>query len=173
MDIDDRVDSLYKLARNYPDNRELQEAVAVIKSLRSSQGQYKRWNQQYRDDNSHLKDQIVEISATNVDLQKELDSLTSEMRNLTEEKAKITAEREKVIAELKQIEMEVKVAAHNVRSTKSVYGKLTILWTLVKSLFLDDNWEDFGSINNNLPSDPDRPQMGSGQSNINKSLLDK
>ncbi|BAG03951.1 MAG: hypothetical protein DWQ53_16625 [Microcystis flos-aquae DF17] len=50
---------------------------------------------------------------------------------------------------------------------------LTILWTLVKSLFLDDNWEDFGSINNNLPSDPDRPQMGSGQSNINKSLLDK
>jgi len=28
MDIDDRVDSLYKLARNYPDNRELQEAVA-------------------------------------------------------------------------------------------------------------------------------------------------
>lgn len=43
MDIDARVDSLYKLARNYPDNRELQEAVAVIKSLRSSQGQYKRW----------------------------------------------------------------------------------------------------------------------------------
>jgi hypothetical protein len=77
MDIDDRVDSLYKLARNYPDNRELQEAVAVIKSLRSSQGQYKRWNQQYRDDNSHLKDQIVEISAPNIDLQKELDSLNS------------------------------------------------------------------------------------------------
>jgi predicted RNase H-like nuclease (RuvC/YqgF family) len=173
MNIDDRVDSLYKLAKKYPDNQELQEAVSVIKSLRGSQGQYKRWNQQYRDDNNNLKDQVLEISTNNLDLQKELESLNAEMLNLTQEKTKIIAQREQAIAELKHIEMEVKVAAHNVRSTKSVYGKLTILWTLVKSLFLDDNWEDFGSIDNSLPPDPDKPQMGSGQSNINKSLLDK
>jgi hypothetical protein len=166
MDIDERVKSLYKLADNHSDNAELQEAVEVVKSLRRSQGSLQGWNKRQREE-------ISEKARANEELQARLNSISAEMQSLTEAIARRTAEKERAIAELKNIEREVKIAAHNVRATKSVFGKFTILWTLLRSLFLDEEWEDFGSIDNRLSTDPDKPQMGSGQADVNRSLLDK
>jgi chromosome segregation ATPase len=166
MEIDERVDSLYKRAKKQPDNAELQEAVEVVKFLRRSQGSLQGWNHRYREEKSELTEKIETLKG-------ELDSLNAEMFTLGQEISRRTAEKERAIAELKNIEREVKMAAHNVRETKSIFGKFSIVWTLLRSLFLDEDWEDFGAIDNRLPTDRDRPQMESDRANINRSLLDK
>ncbi|WP_332867674.1 hypothetical protein [Pannus brasiliensis] len=187
MDIDERVDSLYKLARKNPDNSELQDVVEIVKFLRRSQGSLQGWNERYRQEKGDLKLQIDSLNAELESLNSEVSTLTrdrermsaereklnAEMLDLTESIAKRTAEKERAIAELKNVEREVKMAARNVRETRSIFGKFTILWTLLRSLFLDEEWEDFGAIDNRLPTDPDKPQMGSGQADNNRSLLDK
>lgn len=188
MDIDERVESLYKLARKNPDNAELQDAVEIVKSLRRSRGSLQGWNDRYRQEKGDLTSQIdslklelnelnAEVSGLTRDRERmiaERERLDAEMLKLTESIAERTAEKERAIAQLKNIDREVKMAARNVRETKSIFGKFSILWTLLRSLFLDDEeWEDFGAIDNRLPTDPDKPQMGSGPADNNRSLLDK
>ncbi|MEA5511598.1 hypothetical protein VB715_17630 [Crocosphaera sp. UHCC 0190] len=184
---EDRIKNVYKLARSYPDDPNLQESVEIIKSLRRSQGALQGWNERYRFDNTQLKGEIVYLSDENSQLQTEvndlslnLDSLKSElanlnqeMLNLTQEKARIYAERARVIAELKKIETEVEIATIKAKETKSLYGKFTIIWTLMQSLFFSDDPQDFGKIDNTVAYDPEKPQMAIDPVAIGKDLLDK
>lgn len=173
MNIDERVKDFYELAKKHPDDANLQEALALVKSLRHSQGSLKGWNERYRLDNGALKTEITQFSQDNAFLKKELATLNQEMLQLTHEKEKIVAQRQKAIAELKHIQTEVEVAAANVKQTKSLFGKFSILWVLIKSLFLDDDFGGYGKIDDSLPPDPDKPQMNTDTASVNRSLLDK
>ncbi len=185
--IDTRVKSVYKLAKNYPDNEQLQEAVEVVKTLRRSQGQLAYWTEQHKTDKKQLKAEIITLSKENQELEiqiklksEDIDSLKSELKQLdqqmiqlTEDKQKMSAQRDKVLAELKYIEREVKLANSQVKETKSLYGKFSIVWTLLQALFFSDDPQDFGKIDNTLEPDPDKPQMGTSPSDNGRSLLNR
>ncbi len=64
-----------------------------------------------------------------------------------------------------------KLANYKVKETKSLYGKFSIVWTLLQALFFSDDPQDFGKIDNTLEPDPDKPQMGTSPSDHGKSLL--
>ncbi|MEA5535299.1 hypothetical protein [Crocosphaera sp. XPORK-15E] len=51
---EDRVKNVYQLAKSYPNDTNLQEAVTIIKSLRRSQGALQGWNERYRFYNTQL-----------------------------------------------------------------------------------------------------------------------
>ncbi|MGK7941137.1 MAG: hypothetical protein AB4062_13495 [Crocosphaera sp.] len=185
--INTRVNAVYKLAKNYPENKQLQEAVEVVKTLRRSQGQLVRRREEQKIEKKSLKAEIVKISKENQELKveinlkyesiealkSELTDLNQQMVKLTQDKQTITAQRDKVIAELKNIETEVELATIKVKETKSLYGKFSIVWMLIQSLFFSDNPQDFGKIDNTLPYDPNKPQMGTSQSDIGRHSLDK
>jgi predicted RNase H-like nuclease (RuvC/YqgF family) len=170
--IEQKVSEIYVLARQNPDNVPLQEAVELVKSLRRSRGALQSWNGRYREINSDLSAEITQISQEKSQLELELTHINQEMAQLVLQKERLLAERSRVLAQLREIEVEVEVAAQKVRQTDSLFGKFTILWTLMKSLFLDDGG-DFGKIDSRLPPDPDRPQMESDRASINRSLLDR
>lgn len=172
-EIDHKVQGLYQLAKTNPDNLHLQEAVALIKTLRRSQGALQSWNGKYRQVNSELTSEMAQISQDNALLQGEIAQLNQEMQGLVYQKERILAERSRVIAELNAIQTEVEVAAIKVRETRSLFRKFSILWTLIKSLFLENDPEGFGRIDSILPADPDKPQMETDQASVNRSLLDR
>lgn len=172
-EIDKRVKELYQLAEMNPDNLQLQKAVALIKTLRRSQGALQSWNGRYREVNSELASEMAQVSQDNALLKDEIAQINQEMENLVYQKGQILAERSRVIAELNAIQTEVEIAAMKVRETRSLFGKFSILWTLVKSLFLEDDPADFGKIESTLPVDPNKPQMETDQASINRSLLDR
>jgi chromosome segregation ATPase len=159
-ELDQRVEELYTLARQKPDDTNLQEAVDIVKTLRRSQGALKGWNGRYREENNNLNQEIQQIST-------ELSLLNQQMQQLTEDKQRILREREKFLAELKHIETEVQVAAARVKNTKTTWGKLDILWTLVKSLFLDESFH-LGKIDNSLPPEERGTWLGSSAADIQK-----
>lgn len=187
VDIDTRVKSVYKLAKHYPNNEELQEAVGVVKTLRRSQGQLTYWSEQHKIDKKKLKAEIVTLSKENQELEvqiklkiEDIDALKSELRQydeqmvkLTQDKKRAIAERDKVIGELKHIETEVELATKKVQQTQSLYGKLSILWVLIQSLFFSDDSQSFGKIDNTVSYDPNKPQMGTTSADIGRNLLDK
>ncbi len=187
VDIDTRVKSVYKLAKHYPNNEQLQEAVGVVKTLRRSQGQLAFWSEQHKIDKKKLKAEIVTLSRENQELEVqiklksenintlnfELIQIDKQMVKLTQDKQKAIAERDKVIANLKHIQTEVELARMKVQQTQSIYGKLGILWTLIQSLFFSDDPQGFGKIDNSVEYDPNKPQMGTSQSDIGRDLLDK
>lgn len=185
--IDTRVKSIYKLAKAYPDNEQLQEAVGIVKTLRRSQGQLAYWSKQHKIDKKKLKAEIITLSKENQELEvqiklkseniavlkSELQQINEQMTQLTEDKQRAIAQRDRVIAELKHIETEVELASIKVKETKSIYGKFSIIWTLIQSLFFSDNPPDIGEIDNTLPYDPNKPQMGTSPADIGRDLLDK
>ncbi|GBF82759.1 hypothetical protein [Aphanothece sacrum] len=199
-EIDKKVNNLYQLAKKLPDDTNLQESIAVIKTLRLSQGQYKRWNNEYRIDNTELKEEIeqleennqglqgqiiqisndnnklkieiVKLSQDNDSLKSELATINQEMVQLTQEKQNILAEKSKVIAELKNIETEIELAVMKVKETKSLFGKFSILWTVISGIF-QDNIGDYGKIDNALPTYADKPQMNIDPAAIGKDLLNR
>lgn len=187
VDIDTRVKSVYKLAKSYPDNEQLQEAVGVVKTLRRSQGQLAFWSEQHKIDKKKLRAEIITLCKENQELEvqiklklEDINSLKSElaqinqqMTQLTQEKQKVIAQRDKVIADLRHIETEVELARMKVQQTQSIYGKLGILWTLIQSLFFSDDPQGFGKIDNSVESDPDKPWMGTSSADIGRNLLDK
>ncbi len=94
------------------------------------------------------------------------------MVQLTEEQQKMMIQRDRVVRELKQIETEVKLTTIKVKETKSLYGKFSIVWTLLQALFFSDDPQDFGKIDNTPEPDPDKPQMGTSPADIGRSLSD-
>ncbi|MGB5594420.1 MAG: hypothetical protein WBM32_02910 [Crocosphaera sp.] len=185
--IDNRVKSVYKLAKIHPDNEQLQEAVEVVKTLRRSQGQLAYWSEQHKIDKKELKREIVLLSKENQELevqitlksqnldslQSELTQLNQQMVQLTQDKQRMIAQRDKVVAELKHIETEVELASIQVKETNSLYGKFSIVWTLIQSLFFSDDPQDFGNIDNTLPDYIDKDQMKTDPASIGRNLLDK
>ena len=127
--IDTRVKGVYKLAKAYPDNEQLQEAVEVVKTLRRSQGQSVRRREEYKLDQKKLKAEIIKVSKENQELEvqiklksenievlkSELNQIHEQMMQLTEDKQRMIAQRDKVLAELKQIETEVELATKRVQ----------------------------------------------------------
>ncbi|MDJ0600129.1 MAG: hypothetical protein QNJ37_14970 [Crocosphaera sp.] len=185
--IDTRVKNVYKLAKHYPDNEQLIEAVEVVKTLRRSQGQLQYWSKQHKVDKKKLKAEIVTLSRENQELEieirlksenievfkAELTQINEQMTQLTQEKQKMVAQRDKVVAELKQIETEVEIATIKVQKTNNLFEKFSIIWTLIQSLFFSDNPQDIGKIDNTLPYDPNKPQMETNPADINRDLLDR
>lgn len=200
-DIDTRVKLVYKLAKAEPDNKNLCEAVEVIKTLRRSQGQLAYWSQQHIVDKKQLKGEIIKLGQDKIKLKEQVNLFSQEkeqlagqvtllsqnievlksdlvarnqeMNQLTQEKQRIIAQRDKVIAELKNIETEVEIATKKVQETTSLYGKFTIIWTLVQSLFFSNEPQEMGKIDNRLPNYADQDQMKTDQASINRNLLDK
>ncbi|EAZ90877.1 DUF3450 domain-containing protein [Crocosphaera chwakensis] len=186
VDIDTRVKSVYKLAKAYPDNGHLQEAVGVVKTLRRSQGQLAHWSDQHKIDKKQLKAEIITLSKENqelevqirlkseniVSLKSELTQINEQMTQLTEEKRRMIVQRDRVVAELKQIETEVEIATIKVQQTNDLFEKFSIIWTLIQSLFFRDHHKDYGKIENTPEPDPDKPQMGTSPADIGKNLLD-
>ena len=186
-DIDIRVKSMYKLAKACPEDQNLQEAIEVIKTLRRSQSQSVRRREESKIEKQRLKSEIVQLSQENLklgeevtslshninSLQSELTTLNSEMVQLTQDKQRIIAQRDRVIAELKNIETEVEIATQKVQEANSWYGKFTIIWTLIQSLFFSDEPETIGTIDKTLPDYPDQPQMNTDPASIGRDLLDK
>jgi chromosome segregation ATPase len=125
------------------------------------------------EDNQELKVQI-HLKSQDIDsLNSELTQLNQKMGQLAQDKQRMIAERNKVIAELKHIETEIELASIKVKDTNSLYGKFSIIWTLIQSLFFSEDPQDFGKIDNSLPDYNDKPQMGTTPSDIGKNLLDK
>jgi len=48
--IEDRVTQIYQVAKQNPEDANLQEAVSLIKSLRRSQGALQGWNGRYKEE---------------------------------------------------------------------------------------------------------------------------
>lgn len=197
--FEELIKHLYEMARENPDDEKLQEIVDLIKFLRRSRGSLQSWNQRYRSDITNLQDEVNEQMLTNEALQQDLARAQQEMQQLALEKQRLAQEREKIRAELKQIDQEVKVAAAKVRSTKSLYGKFSIVWSFLQSTFFSDNPQDFGKIepgdagsnagkggnngNGNFPGagviDPepedydDKPWMKTDRASVQRDLLDR
>lgn len=171
--LEQQVKQLYQLAKENEQDESLQMAVDVIKSIRRSRGSLQAWNQRYREGIETLNEEIKLQESQNLALKQELAMLSQEMEIMAYEKQRLQAEKQKVLAELRNIELEVKVATQKVQSTRSLYGKFSIVWGFLQSVFFSDNPQDFGKIDNSIEPDPDKPQMGSGVADTQKSLLDK
>lgn len=171
--LEQQVKQLYQQAKEESDNESLQMAVDVIKTMRRSRGSLQAWNQRYREGIDSLSEEVKIREAQNLTLQEELKILSQEMEIIAYEKQRLQAEKQKVMAELREIEIQVNVAAKKVQSTHSLYGKFSIVWEFLQSVFFSDDPQDFGAINNAIEPDPDKPQMGSGVANNQRSLLDK
>ncbi|MDJ0659589.1 MAG: hypothetical protein QNJ42_08865 [Crocosphaera sp.] len=182
--IDTRVKSVYKLAKAYPDNEQLQEAVGIVKTLRRSQGQLAYWSEQHQIDKKKLKAEIITLSKENQELEvqiklksenieilkSELQQINEQMTQLTQDKQRMIAHRDKVLADLKQIKTEVELATINVQKTNNLFEKFSIIWTLIQSLFFSNNPQDYGKIDNTLPDFDDKPWMGTSPADIGKDL---
>lgn len=191
--FEELIKRLYEMAKESPEDENLQEVVKLIKFMRRSRGSLQSWNQRYRSDITNLQDEVNEQMLTNENLQQQLAEAQQEMEQLGLEKQRLTREREKIRAELRQIDQEVKVAAEKVRSTNSLYGKFSIVWQFLQSTFFSEDPQTFGKIErgddddeDNLPPgagviDPDRkpnddgdkPWMGSSRADIQRDLLDR
>lgn len=169
--LDQQAQMLYQLAKENPTDENLQLAVNIVKSTRRSRGSLQGWNQRYRDDIVDLGERIEAHQTENLALIQELETLNQELVQLTQEKIRLVAERQKAIAELKNIDTEVKMAVAQVKQSTSWYGKFSILWSFLNSLFLDN--EDMGEVDYVIQPDPDNPQLGSSVSDIQRSLLDR
>ena len=177
--LEKSIKELYQLAKER-DDESFQLAVDVIKTMRRSRGSLQAWNQRYREGIESLHEDIQAQEDLNHRLQSELNLLKEDMQEIALEKQRILQERQKAIQqrdfltnELKQIDIEAKVAAEKVQSTKSLFGKFSIMWTFFQSTFFSDDPKDYGVIDNSFEPDPDKPQLGSGIANLQKDLLDK
>ena len=144
IDIDTRVKDVYKLAKTYPNNAELQEAVGIVKTLRRSRGQLVYRSEQHKIDKKKLKAEIVTLSKENQELEvqikikyetiellkSELTQINEQMTQLTQEKQRMIAQRDRVVAQLRKIETEVEIATIKVRETNDLFHKFSIIWTV-------------------------------------------
>ncbi|ACB00992.1 conserved hypothetical protein (plasmid) [Picosynechococcus sp. PCC 7002] len=190
--FEELIKRLYEMARENPDDEDLQAIVELIKFLRRSRGSLQSWNHRYRSDITNLQDEVNDQMLTNESLQQDLLRAQQEMQQLALEKQRLAQEREKIRAELKEIDREVKVAAAKVRSSKSLYGKFSIVWNFLQSTFFSDDPQDFGKIEPGNDDDPDippsagpvdpnpnpnsggdKPWMSSSRADIQRDLLDR
>lgn len=191
---EDRVKAFYKLTNKNPEDPNLKEAYEIIVSLRKWQGQYQRWNDEYRKNKKELKEEIIHLSEENQQLEQQVvtiaqvnnslqfkltkikqekEELNYEMEKLTYEKQRILTERDRIKNELRKIETEVEMIAIKVKQTNSLYGKFTIVWQFLQSVFFSNDPKDFGTIDNTLPGYEDKPQMKTDPGSIGRDLLDK
>jgi predicted nucleic acid-binding Zn-ribbon protein len=172
--VEAKVQHLYKLAKEYPDDERLQTAVAAVKSLRRSRGSLQSWNSRYRQEVGELQSEIQVKDQEKLALEQELDKVQQEVHAMVAQKQRLLAERERVQAELRHIQTEVELAAVRVKETHGWYGKFTILWTFINSVFFDDgDRPEMGKIETSVKPDPDRPQMQTDPASIGKDLLDR
>ena len=178
--LDKQVKELYQIAKERCDDQSLQLAVDVIKTMRRSRGSLQAWNQRYREGIESLHEDIQAQEDLNHTLQSELNFLKEDMQEMTLEKQRILKEKAQLIqkrdiltSELKQIDLEAKMAASKVQSTKSLFGKFSIMWSFFQSTFFSDDPKDYGVIDSSFDPDPDKPQLSSGIASLQKDLLDK
>lgn len=172
--VEEKVQRLYKLAKDYPEDERLQTAVEAVKSLRRSRGSLQSWNGRYRQEVNQLNTEIRLKEQEKLALQRELDQAQQEVDAMIQQKQRLMAERDKVQAELKNIQTEVKIAAVQVKEADTWLGKFSVLWSFINSVFFDDSDRpDMGNINMRLKPDPNRPQMETDPASIGRSLLDK
>jgi hypothetical protein len=176
--IEEQVKVLYQLARENPEDENLQTAVKIVKKVRRSRGSLQGWNERYRGDIRSLNDQIL-IQA------QEKAHLQSELQKIVEQKTSIIIQRDKAKAELRKIEIEASIAAAQLRKNYSWYGKFMILWNFVRSVFDISLDMDGNAVitNPNHPNNPrilgdlddlnDKPWMGTDSASIQRDLLDR
>lgn len=170
--VEEKVQRLYQLAKKYPDDERLQTAVAAVKSLRRSRGSLQGWNSRYRQEVGQLNTEIQLKDQEKLALEQELDKVQQEVQGMVAQKQRLIAERERVQAELRHIQTEVELAAARVKETHGWFGKFSILWTFVNSVFFDDgDRPEMGKIETSVKPDPDRPQMQTDPASIGKDLL--
>ncbi|MGB2923667.1 MAG: hypothetical protein WBB82_00020 [Limnothrix sp.] len=171
QDLDQQAYQLYQLAKDHPDDENLQLAANLVKSTRRSRGSLQGWNQRYRGNISDLGEQLHNQEDANIQLKAELNVLSQELRDLTQQKIRMAQERDKLTGQLREIETEVTMAVAKVKQSKTLYGKFSALWSFMNSLFLDN--EDMGEFDYSIEPDPDKPQLGSSIADVQRSLLDK
>jgi seryl-tRNA synthetase len=172
--VEEKVQRLYKLAKEHPDDERLQMAKEAIESLRRSRGSLQGWNGRYREEVSQLNTEIQVKDQEKIALTQELGKVQQEVQAMIQQKQRLIAEREKVQAELRHIQTEVELAAARVKETHGWFGKFSILWTFINSVFFDDgDRPDMGKIETSVKVDPDRPQMQTDPASIGKDLLNR
>lgn len=157
--IEEKISQLYQMAKDNPDDTNLQSAVELIKTLRRSRGSLQGWNERYRGDIRLLNTQIESKESEITILQTELDNAKQEVNHLIEQKRLALIERDKVKAELRNIEIEIKVAVAQIKENHSWYGKFMILWNFIRSVFVDipPDSDENGIVDN--PNNPDSPRI--------------
>jgi hypothetical protein len=175
MDIvEEKVQRLYKLAKEYPEDERLQTAVEAVKSLRRSQGSLQGWNSRYRQEVGQLNTAIQLKDQEKLALEQELNRVQQEVHTMVAQKQRLVAERERVQAELRHIQTEVELAAARVKETHGWFGKFSILWSFVNSVFFDDgDRPEMGTVETAVKPDPDKPQMQTDPASLGKDLLDR
>jgi hypothetical protein len=156
--IEQQVEQLYQLAKENPDDTNLQAAVQIVKTLRRSRGSLQGWNERYRVNIESLDDQI-EIQESEISrLQSDLDNANEQVKNVIEKTRLAIIERDKVKAELRKIEVEVNMAVAQIKENHSWYGKFMILWNFIRLVFdVPPDMDGNGVLKN--PKDPKDPKI--------------
>ena len=172
--VEEKVQRLYKLAKQHPDDENLQTAVAAVKSLRRSRGSLQSWNGRYRETVGNLRTEIQLKDQEKLALEQELAQVKQEVQLMVVQKQQLLAEREKVQGELRHIQAEVEMAAARVKETHGWFGKFSVLWSFINSVFFDDgNRPEMGTLEPLPGSDADKPQMSTDPASVGRSLLDQ
>ncbi len=178
--FEEKVQELYQLAKEKPEDQAFQDAIEVIKSLRISRGTLQSWTGKYRDqievletDIDTLEGELVLKGDEKIQLERQLDAANQEITTLIQNLEQITIKKDRLYAELRQMEQEAYAVAERVRKTNSIFGKFQAVWQFLQLIFFEDDPKDPGTIDLNPEADPEKPQMGSGVTNTQRSLLDK
>lgn len=135
--IEQQVEKLYQLAKENPDDANFQAAVQIVKTLRRSRGSLQGWNDRYRVNIESLNDQIKIQESEIESLQSYLHNINKEVNHLIEQKRLATIKLDKTSAELRNIQREAELAGLRVKESHSWYGKFTIIWNFMHSVFSD------------------------------------
>lgn len=181
--IEQQVEQLYQLAKENPEDTNIQLAVQVVKTLRRSRGSLQGWNERYRGDISSLNSQI-EINESEINrLQSELDVVSKQVNDYLEQKRLAIIQRDRLKAEIRNIEREAQLTAIRVKENHSWYGKFMIIWNFIHSVFKDIPLEidSNGVIDNSqapriiddLEDLKGKPWMGTDTASIQRDSLDR
>ena len=183
--IEQQVKQLYLLAKQNPDDANLQTAAHVVEKVRRSRGSLQGWNERYRGDIKSLNGQI-EIQESEIkQLQFELNTVNEQVSDLIEQKRLAIIQRDRVKAELRKIEVEVSMTVAQVKESHSWYGKFMILWNFIRLVFDVPPEVDSNGIVNNSESKKnptivgdlddlnDKYSMKTDRASIQRDLLDR
>ena len=183
--IEQQVKQLYLLAKQNPDDANLQTAAQVVEKVRRSRGSLQGWNERYRGDIKSLNGQI-EIQESEIkQLQFELNTVNEQVSDLIEQKRLAIIQRDRVKAELRKIEVEVSMTVAQVKESHSWYGKFMILWNFIRLVFDVPPEVDSNGIVNNSESKKnptivgdlddlnDKSSMKTDRASIQRDLLDR
>jgi chromosome segregation ATPase len=170
-ELEQKIKRLYHVANTTHVEDTLQDAIAVIKHLRLSQGQQKRRKEEFQQQAYQYREEMEQQSLEILQYQKTIEQQNLDIKQYSQQLQELALQKQQALAnldrtkkELERIDTEVKIAVAKVKDETSILGKFSRMIDFLRTVFIDDiEIDELMKVDHSSPNSNDARYIGQSE----------